>query len=59
GTSSRMGENKALLPFGEKRVIEHITDLMRSIFTEVILITNTPEEYDFLDIAMFLRLAYL
>lgn len=53
GTSSRMGKNKALLPLGEKRVIEHITDLMRSIFTEVILITNTPGEYEFLNMPMF------
>jgi len=53
GASSRMGENKALLPLGEKKVIEHITDLMRSIFADVILITNTPNEYSFLDLPMY------
>ncbi len=53
GKSSRMGENKALLPLGEKKVIEHITELMRSIFADVILITNTPDEYEFLDLPMY------
>ena len=53
GTSSRMGENKALLPLGNKRVIEHITELMQSIFSKVILITNTTAEYTFLGLPMF------
>ena len=53
GTSSRMGKNKALLPLGKKKVIEHIADLMRSIFADVILITNTPDEYEFLDLPMY------
>ena len=53
GTSSRMGENKALLPLGKKKVIEHIADLMRSILADVILITNSPYEYEFLDLPMF------
>ena len=53
GTSSRMGENKALLPLGNKRVIEHITELMQSIFLKVILITNTTTEYEFLGLPMF------
>ena len=53
GTSSRMGENKALLPLGKKKVIEHIADLMRSIFANVILITNSPDEYEFLNLPMY------
>lgn len=53
GLSSRMGENKALLPLGNKRVIEHITELMQSIFSKVILITNTTIEYEFLGLPMF------
>ena len=53
GTSSRMGENKALLQLGKKKVIEHITDLMCSIFANVILITNTPNEYEFLNLPMY------
>lgn len=53
GTSSRMGENKALLQLGNKKVIEHITDLMCSLFTNVVLITNTKADYEFLGLPMF------
>ncbi|MEK6725653.1 MAG: molybdenum cofactor guanylyltransferase [Deltaproteobacteria bacterium] len=45
GKSSRMGRNKALLDFGGRSIIEHTVDLFKSIFPEVILVTNTPEEY--------------
>lgn len=45
GKSSRMGRNKALLDFGGRSIIEHTADLFKSIFPEVILVTNTPEEY--------------
>ena len=53
GKSSRMGENKAFLPLGEKVIIEHVADLMCSIFTNVILITNTPYEYEFLNFPVY------
>ncbi|MEN8194368.1 MAG: molybdenum cofactor guanylyltransferase [Bacteroidota bacterium] len=53
GNSRRMGQNKALLPLGEITIIEHVANLMNSIFTNVILITNTPDEYKFLDLPMF------
>lgn len=45
GKSSRMGRNKALLDFGGTRIIEHTVDLFKSIFPEVIIVTNSPEEY--------------
>lgn len=53
GKSSRMGENKSLLNLGGKKVIERVTDLMKSLFPDVILITNTPDEYSFLGIPIF------
>ncbi len=53
GRSSRMGENKALLNLGEKKVIERVVDLMKLLFSNIILITNTPDEYRFLRIPMF------
>ncbi len=53
GSSSRMGQNKALLPLGNKKIIEHIKDLMCSVFNEVILVSNTPMEYKFLDLSIF------
>ena len=53
GKSSRMGVNKSFLRIGSQTIIERITDLMKSIFTEVIIITNTPEEYSFLQLPLF------
>ncbi|MCL4549854.1 MAG: molybdenum cofactor guanylyltransferase [Bacteroidetes bacterium] len=52
GKSSRMGVNKSFLKLGSQTIIERITDLMKSIFTEVIIITNTPEEYLFLQLPL-------
>lgn len=45
GKSSRMGQNKSFLRLGEKTVIEGVIELMKSIFNEVIIITNEPEQY--------------
>ena len=53
GKSTRMGENKSLMKLGDRTVIEHTLHLMQSLFLEVILITNTPEEYDFLNIPLY------
>ena len=48
GKSIRMGSNKALLPYRGGRLIEAIHRQMTEIFTEVILVTNNPEQYEFL-----------
>jgi FdhD protein len=48
GASSRMGSNKALLPHKGGRFIESICRELSEIFPEVILVTNTPEQYQFL-----------
>lgn len=53
GKSTRMGENKSLLKIGNKSIIESVRDLMQSLFPDVILITNNPEEYQFLEIKIF------
>ena len=50
GKSSRMGKNKALLELGGKRIIESEINLFKSIFKEVILVTNSPLEYAGFDI---------
>jgi molybdopterin-guanine dinucleotide biosynthesis protein A len=52
GKSSRMGSDKALLTVGDETIIERITDLMKSIFCDVHIITNTPEDYKFLNIPL-------
>lgn len=48
GQSSRMGSNKALLPYRGGRFIEAIYRQLSELFPEVILVTNTPEQYAFL-----------
>ena len=53
GKSSRMGVNKSLLVINGKTIIERVRDLMQNIFSEVILITNDPEEYEFLGLEIY------
>ena len=48
GTSRRMGTNKALLPVDGRRLVEITYERMAQLFSSVILVTNTPEEYSFL-----------
>lgn len=53
GKSSRMGTNKSLLKLNGKTVIERVVDLMNSIFRKVIIITNTLEVYDFINLPKY------
>lgn len=53
GKSSRMGQNKSLMKAGDKTIIELVVDLMKSLFDEVLLITNNPDEYTFLNIPLY------
>lgn len=48
GQSSRMGSNKALLPYRGGRFIESIHRQLTGIFPEVIVVTNHPEQYEFI-----------
>jgi molybdopterin-guanine dinucleotide biosynthesis protein A len=48
GRSSRMGSNKALLPYRGGLFIEAIHRQLSALFPRVLLVTNTPEQYDFL-----------
>lgn len=52
GKSSRMGKNKALLTIGGKKVIERIAEEMQTITDNVIIVTNTFHEYEFLNLPM-------
>lgn len=53
GKSSRMGVNKSFLKLNNQTIIERIVELMKSIFSEVMIITNTPDEYTFLQLPLF------
>jgi len=48
GKSSRMGSNKALLPYRGGRFVEAIHRQLANIFAEVLMVTNNPEQYEFL-----------
>jgi FdhD protein len=48
GESKRMGSNKALLKIQDERMIEGTYRCMAQLFSEVLLVTNTPETYDFI-----------
>ena len=53
GKSTRMGENKSFLKMNNKTIIENVVEMMNSIFSKVILITNTPDEYEFLNLEIY------
>lgn len=52
GKSSRYGENKALVEFNGTPLIERVIKVLRRLFENVVLITNTPEEYAYLRLPM-------
>jgi len=52
GQSSRMGQNKALLWLDGQRLIERVVGVMRTVFTELLMVTNSPEVYADLGVPM-------
>ena len=52
GTSSRMGEDKALKPFLGRPLIERVIGRLAPIADELIVTTNRPEDYRFLELRL-------
>ncbi|HEX9839546.1 MAG TPA: molybdenum cofactor guanylyltransferase [Anaerolineales bacterium] len=52
GQSSRMGEDKALKPFLGRPLIRRVIERLSPIADELIVTTNRPEEYAFLDLRL-------
>src|SRR5215208_4813868 len=52
GQSSRMGEDKALKTFLGRPLIQRVIERVTSIADELIVTTNRPEEYRFLDMRL-------
>jgi len=52
GKSSRYGVNKALVAVEGITLIEHAVRVMKDVFQDVIILTNTPAEYAFLNLPM-------
>ena len=53
GQSSRMGEDKALKTFLGRPLIQRVAERLSPIADEVIVTTNRPEEYAFLNLPLF------
>lgn len=52
GRSSRMGQDKGLVPLAGKPMIEHVLDKVRGLGNEIILTTNFPQNYAYLNLPM-------
>ncbi len=52
GNSRRMGKDKALLPFHGIPLIQHILNRLSPIADEIIITTNNPQAYRFLDVRL-------
>jgi molybdopterin-guanine dinucleotide biosynthesis protein A len=53
GKSRRMGGSpKALLPFGGRPLIEYIAETLRSVFSDCLVVTNSPDLYESLGLPM-------
>lgn len=53
GKSKRMGVNKSLLKVGNKAIIEIVQDKISKLFKELLVITNEPELYQFLNLEIY------
>src|SRR3990172_12233796 len=52
GQSSRMGEDKALKPFLGRPLIQRVIDRLSPIADELIVTTNRPGDYTFLNLRL-------
>jgi molybdopterin-guanine dinucleotide biosynthesis protein A len=52
GKSSRYGSNKAFVEIEGVRLVDRVARVMKSIFHRIVLLTNTPEEYAYLQMPM-------
>jgi len=53
GGSRRMGQDKALMPFLGRPLIQHVVDRLNPIADEMLVTTNNPDDYRFLGIPLF------
>jgi len=53
GKSSRMGQDKALMPFRGLPLVQYVMESLAPIADEVIITTNVPEAYRFLGVPLY------
>ena len=56
GQSSRMGEDKALKPFLGRPLIQRVIERLTPLADEIIVTTNHPEDYAFLNLPLHMDL---
>jgi molybdopterin-guanine dinucleotide biosynthesis protein A len=54
GKSSRMGQDKALMPFLGRPLIERLVERVKNVADSLLVITNRPEAYAFLGLPLFM-----
>ena len=52
GRSSRYGVNKAFVKVAGISLIERVAGVLRSVFEETVIVTNSPKDYAYLDMPM-------
>ncbi len=52
GRSSRFGSNKALALYHGKLLVQHARDAVSAVFNDCLLSTNSPRQYEFLNMPM-------
>ena len=53
GESRRMGRDKGLMPFLGRPLIQRVLERLTPIADEVLVTTNSPDEYRFLNLPLF------
>lgn len=53
GRNSRIGLKKAFLEIDGKRIIDRNVEIYKKIFDEILIITNTPEDYQYLGFKVY------
>jgi len=53
GQSRRMGQDKALLPFLGRPLIQRVIERLSPMADEILVTTNSPEDYRFLNLPLF------
>jgi molybdopterin-guanine dinucleotide biosynthesis protein A len=53
GQSQRMGQDKALMPFLGRPLIQRVADRLSPIADELLVTTNNPDDYRFLGLPLF------
>ncbi len=52
GENKRIGRHKAFIKLNGKTIIENQIKLLREIFAELLIVTNSPQEYEHLGVEM-------